>query len=133
MPRILLIDDDPSVLRSLSNALASAGFDVDTASDGLEGMAKYRLSRPDLILTDIIMPNQEGIGLIVELRRTDREIPIIALSGGGRTRNMQFLDMAAKLGATATLRKPVRLAELLSTVQDCLEKPPGTEPSDGQR
>lgn len=127
MTRILLIDDDPSVLRSLSNALVSAGFEVETAVDGLDGMDKYRRNRPDILLTDIIMPHKEGIGLIVELRRTDRETPIIALSGGGRTRNMQFLDMAAKLGATTTLRKPVRLAELLAAVRLCLEGPEGAD------
>ncbi|MFC3228115.1 response regulator transcription factor [Marinibaculum pumilum] len=120
MAKILVIDDDKLVLQSITAALQKSGHEVETALDGDLGMRQYQAVRPDLIVTDIIMPHKEGIGFIVELRRGDKETPIVALSGGGRSRNLEFLDMALKLGADAILRKPVRFGELIATVERCL-------------
>jgi CheY-like chemotaxis protein len=86
MRRILVIDDDDLV----RDILAEAGYEVASAKDGGGGIESYRKQRPDLIVTDIIMPDQDGISAIVELRRLAPNIPIIAISGGGRSKMMHF-------------------------------------------
>jgi YesN/AraC family two-component response regulator len=121
MAHVLLIDDEPLVVETLSNALTAAGHTVVTALNGVEGLKKYAAGKFDLVITDIIMPDKEGIELIMELRRQAPNVKIIAISGGGRTGNVEFLKMATKLGAVAALKKPIRLAEfyeLLKTVLD---------------
>jgi YesN/AraC family two-component response regulator len=121
MAHVLLIDDEPLVVETLSNALTAAGHTVVTALNGVEGLKKYAAGNFDLVITDIIMPDKEGIELIMELRRQAPNVKIIAISGGGRTGNVEFLKMATKLGAVAALKKPIRLAEfyeLLKTVLD---------------
>lgn len=120
MATILLIDDDELVQRTLAHALQAAGHDVHTARDGREGLAKMSTSRPDLVITDVIMPNQEGIETIMELRKRDARIPIIAISGAGGLGRLDFLGAAAVFGATKALRKPFRPSVLVEAVRDCL-------------
>ena len=122
MRRILVIDDDDLVRDTLLRILARAGSDVAGAKDGREGVDRFRESPPDLILTDVIMPDQDGIETIVELRRLDPKLPIIAISGGGRAKAMQFLDAAHKLGANKVMSKPVKQADLLTAISELLEK-----------
>jgi CheY-like chemotaxis protein len=120
MARILVVDDAPLVLESLSNALASRGHTVVVAPNGVVGMRKFTEESFDLVITDIIMPEKEGIQLIMEMRRKTPDIKIIAISGGDRTANVEYLNMASKLGADAILAKPVRLAEFYRVVDSCL-------------
>ena len=121
MTKILLVDDDDLQARAIELALRRSGFGVDCAADGIEGIETYRHVMPDLVITDIVMPRRDGIGLIAELRRTDPKTPIIALSGGSILGRIQLLDQAARLGANATMSKPVALADLIAAVRRCLE------------
>ena len=113
--RALVIDDDELARGTLSTMLEAAGFEVLQAEDGKRGLDIFRASAPGLVVTDILMPNKEGIETILELRRLDREVKIIAVSGGGRVGANQFLEVAQKLGADEVLSKPfsrARLADL---------------------
>ena len=118
--RILLIDDDPLVLETLTGGLIAAGHEVVPASDGDEGLALLSRESIDIVVTDIIMPRREGIETILELRARQADVPIIAISGGGRNSNLQFLKVAEKLGATRTLQKPFSLSRLNQLIAECL-------------
>jgi len=120
MAHILLVDDEQLVVDTLRAAIQSKGHTVETASNGLQGISKYSDTRFDLVITDIIMPDKEGIGMILEMRRETPDVKIIAISGGDRTGNIEFLKMAAKLGAAATLKKPIHLAEFFQVLEACL-------------
>ena len=120
MARILIIDDEDELRSMLRRMLEQAGHQVTEAVDGAEGIKLYEQDRPDLIITDIIMPEKEGVETIIALRRADPDLPIIAISGGGRLEATDFLTMAKKLGARRTLSKPFRRDQLLEAVGDCL-------------
>jgi len=122
MAHILLIDDDSTVRYALKQVLERAGHRVDEAADGQIGIARYTQGRQDLVVTDIIMPNKEGIETIIALRRMAPELRIIAMSGGGRTGNRDFLAMAEKIGAAKVIAKPFRPKELVEAVNVVLAK-----------
>jgi CheY-like chemotaxis protein len=122
LSRILVIDDDDLVRNTLVRMLERAGFDVAAAKNGREGLARFHSEPPDLIVTDVIMPELDGIETIMALRQESPGIPIIAVSGGGKTHAMQFLDVAHKLGADIILPKPFRQADLVSAIARLLER-----------
>lgn len=117
---ILVVDDDPLVRSSLQDFLSDAGYSVATASDGVEAAQRFKEAKPDLVVTDIIMPEKDGIETILDLRRRSPALRIIAISGGGRSRSTDFLTMAEKLGADATLAKPFDQGELIALVKRLL-------------
>ncbi|MBM3547635.1 MAG: response regulator [Alphaproteobacteria bacterium] len=121
MARILLIDDDSTVRYALKQVLERAGHQVEEATDGQIGLQMYASGRQDVVVTDIIMPNKEGIETIIELRRMAPDLRIIAMSGGGRTGNRDFLAMAEKLGAARIIAKPFRPRELVEAVDTVLK------------
>jgi DNA-binding response OmpR family regulator len=125
MAHILVIDDEQMLRRTLRALLERAGHTVVEAEDGDQGLAQFNVHRPDLVLTDIIMPNREGVETIGEMRRQAPSLPIIAMSGGGSRGGDLFLTLAEKLGASATLSKPIRQAELLAVVDACLIRSAG--------
>ena len=112
--KVLVIDDDHLVRYTLSKILQRNGYDVVTASDGKRAMAVFRDERPDVVITDIIMPEQEGIETILKIRSERPEVKIIAISGGARTRNVDYLEMAEGFGADDVIPKPFEAEELLS-------------------
>ncbi len=120
MARILVIDDEAELRIMLRQMLEHAGHEVSEADNGAVGIEIYQRDTPDLIITDIIMPEKEGVETIIELRRADPALPIIAISGGGRLDATDFLSMAKKLGARHTLTKPFRRDQLLKAVSECL-------------
>lgn len=115
--RVLIIDDEVPLRQSMRRMLESAGHQVIEADNGKAGLDAYRKQPTDVVVTDIIMPQKEGIETIRELRLIDPNVRIVAVSGGGRTQNMDFLVIAGKLGATETLAKPFRKEELLACVE----------------
>jgi DNA-binding response OmpR family regulator len=115
MAKILVIDDDPGMRRTVTRILRRGGHEVIEAQDGLEGMKLFRTHRPDIVITDIVMPEREGIETILDLRRGNSALPILAISGGLGRSNL-YLDFAQKLGADATLAKPFRAADLLREI-----------------
>jgi len=125
MATILVIDDNDLVRASTRSILETEGYVVDEADDGDAGIARAKSSAPDLILTDIVMPNKEGIEMIRDLRRRGYDGPIIAMSGGGRLDAAEVLELAGKLGADACIAKPFKKAELLAMVRACLDNAAG--------
>ncbi|MEQ9210723.1 MAG: response regulator, partial [Pseudomonadales bacterium] len=107
---------------TLGPALEDANFTVDLAEDGEQAAKMLNARKPDIVVTDIIMPNKEGIETIIEFRRIAPDVPIIAISGGGRTRRLDFLDIAAQLGAAAALPKPFLPSELIDEIERVLAK-----------
>jgi CheY-like chemotaxis protein len=122
MARILVIDDEELVRASIQITLESDGHEVVLADDGRTGIARQSERPFDLIITDIVMPNKEGMETIIELRQEYRDPKIIAISGGARSRNADYLTAAKNLGATATLAKPFSNDELLQCVAECLDQ-----------
>src|SRR5438132_12788677 len=98
--KILVIDDDHLVRYALTKILLSAGYEVVTAADGKRGMAVLRAEHPDVVITDIIMPDQEGIDTIIQIRRERPATKIIAIPGGGRIRDLDSLVTAGSVGAS---------------------------------
>ena len=117
---ILVIDDDAQVLNLVSEMLRLEGHAVDVAENGLRAMQKLGHHRFDLVITDLLMPEKEGLETITELRRANDLVPIVAMSGGGRVGPREYLDTARCLGANATLAKPFARQELLATVNGLL-------------
>lgn len=116
-PRILVIDDEESVRETLCENLAESGYEVSEAIDGEQGLLLIdRKNPPHLVITDIIMPRKEGLETIMEIRKAFPSVKLIAISGGGRTRTMDFLELAEKLGADAIIPKPVDMDVLEKTV-----------------
>jgi len=120
MARILVADDEPMVRRTLRHILLQAGHAVIEACDGDEALAAFQHHQPDLVLIDIIMPNRDGVETIAALRAADNAVPILAMSGGGVVGSARYLDFAGTRGATRMLAKPLRNAELLQAIADCL-------------
>lgn len=120
MPLILVIDDEEPIRRLLKRVLEKGGYEVVTAADGDEGMRRYRERPADLVITDLIMPGKEGIETIMELRKGDPGVKIIAMSGGGRLDPEGLLQAAGSLGAARTLSKPIERETLLGAVGDLL-------------
>jgi DNA-binding response OmpR family regulator len=118
--RVLIIDDDEQVRAFLFEILERAGFAVVEAANGMEGLKLYRSQPTDLVITDLIMPEKEGVETIVELRREFPNARVIAISGGGRSGTKDYLAIAAKLGARRTVAKPFSRQELLDAVRDTL-------------
>lgn len=129
---ILVIDDEQLIRLQIRSALELEGFTVHEAANGIEGLARIAEATPDVVITDILMPDKEGIETILELRRTYPKIRIIAISGGGRTGNKDFLRTAKHLGADRTLAKPFGLAELLRLVREVLTEADGGTSSAGR-
>lgn len=120
MKRILVIDDDEFFREMLHVMIEREGYAVDEAEDGEVGLQKHKENNYDLIITDLIMPNKEGIGTIIELRTDYPNVKIIAVSGGGRLVPNNFLDIAEKLGAHKTLTKPFERKELISSIHELI-------------
>lgn len=120
MATVLVIDDDDMVRTMLLRTLTRGGHTAVGARDGIEGMARFRESPADLVITDIFMPNQEGLATIMELRRSFPSIRIIAISGGGARASLDVLPVAEALGAQKTLRKPFTPADVMDAVKDVL-------------
>ena len=120
MACVLVIDDEPMVRQVVRRLLESAGHKVLEAENGHGGLEYLRRHRPQVVITDIIMPGKEGIETIIEMKQMVPDLRIIAISGGGRTGNLDFLKLARKLGACAALSKPFDNAELLKAVDDAV-------------
>ena len=122
MSAILVIDDDASVREVVSEMLRLEGHEVIIAENGRDAVPLLSARHIDLVITDLIMPEKEGIETISEIRRTDSRIPIIAISGGGRLGPGDYLETARYIGADATLAKPFARQELLATIDALLER-----------
>jgi DNA-binding response OmpR family regulator len=123
MARILVIDDDCAARETIVQVLEEGGYEVTSAEDGRRGLVSFRREPPDLVITDIIMPEKEGIQTITEMRGERPDAKIIAISGGGRIGNTDFLRIARHLGAMDVIPKPFDPDDLLNRVERCLGSP----------
>jgi DNA-binding response OmpR family regulator len=121
---LLVIDDDEQYRRLVRRMLETAGHEVLDAPDAAVGQALFREHGPDLVITDILMPETDGIELITSLRRERPNVRIIAISGGGKCPPDVYLTSSQYLGATRALSKPFRKDELLEAVNSVLEDVP---------
>ncbi len=122
MTRIIVIDDEERICILFKMALERAGYEVDVAANGVEGINLQHKNPAQLIITDLVMPEKEGIETIIDLRRDFPKVKIIAVSGGGRITPDSYLNTAGILGADRTFKKPVNLEELIKAVRQILEE-----------
>jgi len=120
MQRILVIDDDEQIRALLGQILERAGYQVAEASNGSAGLTAFRAQPADLVITDLIMPEQEGIETMLALRREFPNTRVMAISGGGKNNSRDYLPIARQLGACCTLAKPFSRQEILHAVQQAL-------------
>ena len=120
---ILVVDDDPMIRETMQQILETAGHTVVCAENGSRALHEFKARPPDLVITDIIMPEREGIETILELRRLRPDAPIVAISGASRSGNADYLEMARKFGANAILAKPFEADELVAVVNRVLSTP----------
>lgn len=126
MKRILIVDDDAAVRGAIRHVLQPKGYDLIEAEDGKKALLTPDLGMVDLVITDIVMPEFEGNELITRLRRSHPRMKILALSGSPYALPGKYLDVASILGANATMTKPFRGEELLTTVRSLLADPAAT-------
>lgn len=119
MVRILLIDDDDDFRRMLRTALEDDGYVVEEARNGREGLQRYVVAPTDVVITDLLMPEHEGLETIRSLRRINLQVKIIAISGG--MGHLNFLPLARTFGALRTLQKPFPLQALHDAVREVLQ------------
>lgn len=121
MARILIIDDDETILSVFQRFLSGNGYDVDLASDGRKGLRVLEEKQVDLVVTDIMMPETDGLEVVMAIQGKPDKIPVIAMSGGMHAMPMDFLPMAKKFGACKVLYKPIEMEDLLTAVEEALE------------
>ena len=119
--RILVVDDDPGIRRTLHILLSREGYRVTQARDGVEALRLWRDQGGDLVITDLHMPEKNGIETIVELLSHTPGKRIIAMSGGGQTKRLDLLGNAMMLGAVLTIEKPFTLNEMMAMVRQALK------------
>jgi CheY-like chemotaxis protein len=120
--RVLVIDDDAGVRETIKQTLDERGYEVVTAVNGARGLAAFRDARPDLAVTDIVMPVMEGLQTIREMRRERPDLPIIAISAGDRAARRDFLEIARQLGVREIVVKPFDPDEFAALVENCLAR-----------
>nr|MEA2797594.1 two-component system, response regulator, stage 0 sporulation protein [Phenylobacterium sp.] len=112
--KVLLIDDDPALLWLMGQAFQAAGYKTLSAENGRQGLRLLDAYKPDLVVTDIVMPEMEGIGAIMQIRRKASPPKIIAISGAGPGGRRNYLSWAKHLGADAVLAKPFRMSQIVA-------------------
>ena len=125
MADILIIDDEEDIRQILAALLSRMGHGVREAANGAEGLKLYRDRAADLVITDLVMPEKEGLSTIMELRQLQPAVRIIAMSGGLAHDPKLYLNMAQKLGADHVLRKPFQLEDLQAAIATTLAPRPG--------
>ena len=118
MARVLIIDDDAPIRDVLRQLLNREGYETVEACDGREGVQYSQAASMDVIILDMLLPEQNGLEVIRELREVDPAVPIIAISGYGHTGPLDFFRVAETCGAQRTFQKPFPLQEMLQAVRD---------------
>lgn len=122
MAKILIVDDEASIRMMLTHMLEKDGHEVIVAEDGLQGIDLYRETLPDLVISDLVMPNKNGIDMILELKKEYPELRMVAISGGGGiTGAFDYLPTAKLVGADTILKKPFGIQDLRDALQSVLD------------
>lgn len=140
-PRVLLIDDDAALLALMKDAFHKAGFETYAAGNGKTGAELFHSLQPDLVVTDIVMPEREGMSVVIEVKKGLFDTALIAISGGGEGGRSSYLRWAKELGADLVIAKPFRMSNLLLGAHQLLCEaaqrrtpqilPPTEAPADG--
>ncbi len=117
MATILIVDDEPALRKIVRQMLESEGHVAVEADNGRAALNVFRARNPEIVITDIVMPQKDGIEMIAELRRESPAVRVVAISGGGRTRNLDVLRLAERAGADVVLAKPFTRAELIDALE----------------
>jgi YesN/AraC family two-component response regulator len=120
MAKILIVEDEENIRNTLKNVLEDEGFEVKVASNGCIAMEYLDENQVDLVITDIIMPEKEGVEMIIELRDKFPELKIIAMSGGGHIDPHCYLNTVTYLGVKNTFTKPFHVEDMINTVKEML-------------
>jgi CheY-like chemotaxis protein len=129
MARILIVDDEPDILVILDRMLRKMNHETVLAGNGKEAVRRLQECTVDLVITDLIMPESEGIETIAQIRKRWPSVKIIAMSGGGRQSPVPYLAVAATLGADATLAKPFERSDLSAALRHVLGEEPTSSPA----
>ena len=122
MAHILVIDDDPDIRETVRRTLESRGHTVELAADGALGIAALARLAPDLVISDVFMPRQDGIETLIELRKAFPKLRVLAMSGGSGGGLLNLLEDMEMLGADRTIPKPFTPKELMEAVNDLLSR-----------
>ena len=120
--KVLVIDDDELIRMALRVILQGENCIVVEANNGNKGVAMFKQENPDIVITDILMPDKEGLTTISEIRACNAQVKIVAMSGGGNTKNLSFLQMAQKVGADQTINKPFKAGDISILLAGMLKK-----------
>lgn len=122
MPKILIVEDDPQIREMLTETLQIEGYEAFSAANGMLALEEYGKRVFDLVITDILMPEKEGLGLITELKKLNPDVKIVAISGGAPSISPGCnLELAEMFGAVKTFQKPLDIDALLKTVQQLID------------
>ena len=124
MATILIVDDDEAVRDSMRIVLERANYEVVLAESGDAAARCYASARPDVVITDLIMPAKDGIDVVREIRRIDPKARLVVMSGGGDSAELRLRTLAKEFGALESLPKPFRVAQLLAVIERALNTPP---------
>lgn len=122
--RIMVVDDNASIREAVCEMLEQAGYETVQVENGRLATQLHRSDPVDLIITDLFMPDTDGLEVIYQFRREYPDVKIIAVSGGGSRGLVELLSVARKMGAQRALMKPFSWEHLISAVQELLEPPP---------
>ena len=117
--KILIVDDDPSMIRTMTEALKEEGFEIVSAPDGNQGLACIEFFQPDLVILDLMMPKRSGLLVLEGMREMEQYIPAIMVTGNDGNRHRHYAEI---LGVDAYLTKPIRVELLVRTVKRVLEE-----------
>ena len=120
--KVLIVEDEPELLAMMADAFRRADLEVYTAGNGEVALELFHTIHPDLVITDIVMPAKEGVALIMDIKRSAYDAPVIAISGGGTRACKDYLRWAKELGAALVLQKPFRMSILLMMARFLMEK-----------
>jgi DNA-binding NtrC family response regulator len=122
MARVLVIDDDLQLRKLICKILVTEDHEAYDAANGIEGLELIEKKPFDLVVTDIFMPGEDGLGTIMEISKNYPQIKIIAMTGGGSVKDVDFLKLASNLGARKVFQKPIDMAVFLTAVNDILQE-----------
>ena len=123
MPQLLIIDDDATMRDVLYEMMTMEGYSAMTAANGLEALKLLEIHRFDCIITDIVMPEKEGLETILHIRKHFPDLPVIAMSGGARIKPESYLDLAKQFGARYVFPKPFVKKDIVAAIKECLAHP----------
>jgi CheY-like chemotaxis protein len=121
MAGILIVEDDNDMREMLKTTLVRRKYSIQEASNGMEAITKFKPAMTDLVITDLIMPDEDGLKVIMRLKEMKPDIKIVAISGGGKAGPANYLSLARALGADVVLPKPFSINDLISKIEFLIE------------